>query len=268
MKTSFYFVVWIIIYPILELLNVDFINRNSFVVALVIVWGLSWVLNRVMPETFRDYERAIQIAPILEDVYLGNVTSFRKRLSRLALLEIIYAIYFCVTIVVIALTIFMAGVNDWIALVIFAFFAMGAISGSIKLSKALSSIKANPTPEHSMEIAEEYFNLDYASYYEERQSVAYGNILPARPRYFKAFLWISIIFASIAFLLGVIYVFLSVAIMLTNNHIEAQAWACMIFLYGSLAAYFGVKDFMVILQSFRGKLRSKVDRSATKELEE
>ncbi len=41
MKTSFYFVVWILIYPLLGLLHNSFIDNNSFLVALAAVWGLS-----------------------------------------------------------------------------------------------------------------------------------------------------------------------------------------------------------------------------------
>lgn len=81
MKTSFYFVLWILIYPILGLFNNGFIDNNAFIVALAIVWGLSWLLNRMMPDT-QTYERASQVAPILEDVYSGIVSSFKKRLVR------------------------------------------------------------------------------------------------------------------------------------------------------------------------------------------
>ncbi len=51
MKTSFYFVLWILVYPILGLLNNSFINENTFVLALALVWGLSWLLNQAIPKT-------------------------------------------------------------------------------------------------------------------------------------------------------------------------------------------------------------------------
>lgn len=87
MKTSFYFVLWILIYPILGLFNNAFIDNNAFIVAIAAVWGLSWLLNRAMPETL-TYESASQMAPILEDVYTGNVSAFMKRLSRESNIEI------------------------------------------------------------------------------------------------------------------------------------------------------------------------------------
>ena len=150
MKTSFYFVLWILIYPILGLLNNSFIDNNAFIVALAVVWGLSWVLNRIMPNTL-TYERALNVAPILEDVYTGNVASFSKRLSKEATIELVTAIYFIVTTIVIAIAIFKAGVNDWIALIIFGFFTFGAISRSAGLIKAKTDLKNNPNPEQCME---------------------------------------------------------------------------------------------------------------------
>lgn len=258
MKTSFYFVLWILIYPILGLLNNSFINENSFIVALALVWGLSWLLNRIMPKTL-TYERASQIAPILEDIYTGNVISFKKRLSREAWVETITAIYFCITTVVVAFAIFKAGVNDWIALAIFGFFTFGAISRSVSLVKAYSSLKSELTPEQCMEIADESYKLDYSSYYEGRHGNSYKDMLPPSPRYYKVFQWFSIVIASIASLLGLLYIVLGAVIILTNNYIEAQAVACMYSLYGSLAVYFGVKDFITILQSFRNKSKLSQD---------
>lgn len=248
MKTSFYFVLWILIYPILGLFNNSFIDNNAFIVALAIVWGLSWLLNRMMPDTL-TYERASQVAPILEDVYTGNVSSFKKRLIREANIETVTAIYFIVTTIVIALAIFKAGVNDWIALVIFGFFSYGAISRSISLIQAKATLKSNPTPEQCMEIADETYKLDYASYYDAHNGTSYQDMLPPKPRYFKAFRVFSVVIAAIASLLGLLYIILGVLIMISQTTVEAGAVAGMYFLYGSLAAYFGVKDFVSCLHT-------------------
>ena len=248
MKTSFYFVLWILIYPILGLFHNSFIDNNAFIVALAVVWGLSWLLNRIMPETL-TYERASQIAPILEDVYTGNIASFKKRLSREANIEVITAIYFIVTTIVIALAVFNTGVNDWLALAIFGFFTIGAISRSNSLIKAKSQLKNNSTPEQCVEIAEETYKLDYASYYEVRCNVPYEEMLPPKPRLFKAFKMFSTVMAAIASLLGLLYIVLGIIIMVSQSSLEAGAVAGMYFLYGSLAAYFGVKDFISVIRS-------------------
>ena len=257
MKTSFYFVLWILIYPILSLLNNEFVNNNAFFVALVAVWGVSWLLNRVMPKTL-TYERVSQIAPILDDVYTGNVNSFSKRLSSDTLIETVTAIYFSVTTLVVAMTIFLVGVNDfndfndWVALIVFGFFTIGAISRSIKLGKAKAALHSNPTAEECMEIATDVYQLDYASYYEAHNGVDYADILPAKPRYFKSFQIFSLVIAAIAAILGLLYIISGIEMMFINGRsIEIGALAGMYFLYGSLAAYFGVKDIITIAKSFK-----------------
>lgn len=252
MKTSFYFVLWILIYPILGLFNNSFIDNNAFIVALAIVWGLSWLLNRIMPDTL-TYERASQIAPILEEVYTGNVSAFMKRLSRESKIEIVTSIYFIITIIVIALAIFKGEVTNWIELVIFGFFTYGAISRSISIVRAKETLKSNPTYEQCKEIAEDTYKLDYASYYDARNGVSYQDIFPPKPKYFKAFKVFSVVMAAIASLLGLLYIILGVLIMLSQKNLETGAIAGMYFLYGSLAACFGVKDFISITQSFNHK---------------
>ena len=252
MKTSFYFVLWILIYPILGLFNNDFIDNNAFIVALAAVWGLSWLLNRLMPETL-TYERVSQIAPILEDVYTGNVASFGKRLTQESAIELVTAIYFAISTIVIGIVVFIAGINDWIALIIFGFFAFGAISSTINLMRAKSSLNENPTGEQCMEIATETYNLDYESYYEQRQEVSYKEMFPPRPRHFKVFQIFSIIIAVIAALLGLFYIATAIFIILGSFSLEAGAFAGMYFLYGSLATYFGIKDIITISKYFKAK---------------
>lgn len=244
MKTSFYFVLWILIYPILGLFNNSFIDNNAFIVALAIVWGLSWLLSRIMPDTL-TYERASQIAPILEDVYTGNVSAFMKRLSRESNIEIVTAIYFIVTTIVIALAIFKAGVNDWIALAIFGFFTYGAITRSVSLCRAKAGLKSNPTPEKCMEIADDTYKLDYASYYNAHNGVAYADMLPPKPRYYKVYQLVSATIAVTASILGLALIVTGPAMMIIYYGIaEADALGLMHLLYGSLVAYFGVRDFI------------------------
>ena len=250
MKTSFYFVLWILIYPILGLFNNDFITENAFVVAIAVVWGLSWLLNRMMPEIL-TYERVSQIAPTMENIYTGNVNAFIKRLRTETRIETFTSIYFLVTTVVIAYAVFKVGVNDWIALVVFGFFTFGSISRSINFSKALTAVKSNPTPEQCAETAEDVYTLDYATYYEGRQSYAYEQMLPPRPRCFKAFQIFSIVIAGICSLLGILYVVLAAVIMIGSCSIAEEAIAGMYLLYGSLATYFGIKDFSSTIQSLK-----------------
>lgn len=252
MKTCFYFVLWILIYPILGLFGNESIYEHSFFIALVVVYGISWLLNRSMPKTLL-YERVCQIAPVLEEVYTGNVQSFSKRLSKDAVIETVTAIYFCITTVVIGIAVFRAGVNDWFALLVFGFFTVGAITRSTRLVNARFRLKSNPTPEQCMEIAEETYGLDYASYYESHLNSNYEEMFPPRPKHYKAFQIFSIVIASIAAILGLFYILSSIFIVIPGPSFEIVGLVAMYILYGSLASYFGIKDVIDIGSAMRSK---------------
>ena len=128
--------------------------------------------------------------------------------------------------------------------------------------RAKTALKSNPTPEQCMEIADETYKLDYASYYDAHNGVSYQDMLPAKPRYFTAFKVFSVVIAAIASLLGLLYIILGVLIMLSQTTLEAGAIAGMYFLYGSLAAYFGVKDFVSCLHTKSNTITNSKEQAA------
>ncbi|MCH5234624.1 MAG: hypothetical protein J1E16_04965 [Muribaculaceae bacterium] len=257
MKTSFYFFLWIIIYPLLALLHNPWVYQNSFIVALFVVWGLSWVLNRNMPETLR-YERVSEMATILEEVYSGNIKAFRQRLSRMVTVEFITAIYLGVAFVFVLFSMVRGSADDWIALLIFGFFAFGAISRSVKLNQAYARIKQNPSPEECASVVEGIFRVDYSGYYSNRTHTTAEAMLPPQPRHFKAFQVFSLIIAIICALFGLFYLIMSIIILAENRSAEAISGGIMYFLYGSLAAYFGTKDSVTCFYYFKKEKRNKI----------
>lgn len=253
MKTSFYFVLWIIIYPVLSLFGNPTIDRNSFIIALVIVWGINMLVNRIMPKTI-VYERVTEIAPILEDVYTGNVRSFSSRLTKSIMVQTLTAVYFTLSTVVIATTLFISDINDWISLAIFAFFAIAGISRTAALAKAKSRLNSDPTPRQCEEIAVQTYKLNYQSYFERRRNCAsYAQILPPKPIHYRVYLIESLIFAGLATLSGLIYISMALISWFSGRSLEARAMAGMFFLYGTLALYYGVKDIVSSARSLRDK---------------
>ncbi|MDE5849641.1 MAG: hypothetical protein K2H38_05825 [Muribaculaceae bacterium] len=248
MKTSFYFVVWIAIYPLLGLLGSSFINENAFIVALLAVWGISWLINRTMPETLA-YERATQIAPVLEDIFTGNLIHFRKRLTRQAIVEAVTSFYFLITTLVLVLSVARSGGDDWLALIIFALFTFSTISRSIKLLQAYSRLKTDLSKEECARVAMETYRLDYEAYAQNRERGSYADMLPPKPKHFRAFQIFSMIVSGICVALGLIYIVLGLGVMFAGEVIGTGAIAGMYFLYGSLAAYFGIKDLISSVSS-------------------
>ena len=255
MKTSFYFFLWIIIYPLLGLIHSPWIYQNSFIVALFAVWGLSWILNKNMPDTLR-YERISEMVSILEEVYTGNIRAFMQRLSRMVTVEFITAIYLGVAFVFVLFSMVRGSADDWIALLIFGLFAFGAISRSVKLNHVYQRIKYNPTPDECAKAVEETFRFDYAGYYNSRVNTTAEAMLPPQPRHFKAFQVFSLVIAILCALFGLFYLIMSIVILAENRGAEAISGGIMYFLYGSLAAYFGIKDSITCVTYFkrRGKM--------------
>ena len=242
------------IYPVLGLTHNEFIYNNSFFVALAFVFGLSWLLQRAMPSTFR-YEYVMRTAPILENIYTGDVKSFSKRLNRDALVETIASIYFFIASFAIILNIlFSKESGEWFTLLVFGFITVGAIIRSTKLINAKFALKADPTPQKCEEIALNLYQVDYASYYEAHRGLTYAEMLPPKPKYFTAFRIFSLIVAGLVALLGIIFIGMGVLLAIKQMSFEAGTFAGVNFLYGSLATYFGIKDFVEIIRSFKRKV--------------
>ena len=250
MKTSFYFFLWIIIYPLLNLLHSPWVYQNSFIVALFVVWALSWILNKNMPDTLR-YEKVSEMVTILEEVYTGNVKAFMQRLSRMVTIEFITAIYLGVAFIFVLFSMVRGSADDWIALLIFGFFAFGSISRAVKLNQVYHRIKQDPTPEECASVVEETFRVDYSGYYNSRVHTTVEAMLPPQPKHFKAFQVFSLIIAIICALFGLFYLIISIIIFAENRSAEAISGGIMYFLYGSLAAYFGIKDSAGCISYFR-----------------
>lgn len=254
MKTSFYFVIWILIYPILGFFHNSFIENNSFIIALIIVWGLSYFLNNAMPNIL-SYERRTNSYPILEKVYTGNVAGFYKSVSAQTTMSVISALYFVVATVVIIIT-FFSNFDDWIAVLLFVFFSYSSMKRSVECAKIKTALKQNPTPDECMNIAEHNMGLDYSSYYSRRQTLSYAEMFQPRPSGFKVFLIVSMIFALISAILGILSVIFGLISLfggLGGHSFAYTAVGSMYFLYGSLAAFYGIKDVIDCFKQFKIK---------------
>lgn len=256
MKTSFYFFLWIIIYPLLALIHSPWIYQNSFIVALFIVWLLSWFLNKNMPDTLR-YERITEMSAIMEDIYTGKIAAFRRRLSRKVTIDFITAVYMGVAFVFILFSMVRgSGADDWIALLIFGFFAFGTISRAYKLNQVNDHLKHNPTRDECAMAIKEIYRVDYTSYHNARMYTTSEAMLPPRPKHFKIFQIISLIIAILCGLFGLYYLIMSIVMLAENRSAEAISGGIMYFLYGSLATYFGLKDSIDCINYFRNHPRS------------
>ncbi len=243
MKASFYFVLWIIVYPLLGLIPSQFVHDYSFFAACFIVWGLAAVLNHLFGNTFA-YARTVQMMPVLEEVYTSNVEAFRKRLTREVVIAIVTSLYFCVTTAIIVTAAFTGQSGGFLELVIFGAFTIAMLGSSVKLFKAWQSLKANPTKDTCETIAMYTMRLPYEEYSQARFDHSYGEMFPPRPRYYSVYIVFSVIFSVAAVVLGLIFMVLGIIIFFGSSGVEAGSVAGMYLLYGALALYYGVRDLV------------------------
>lgn len=102
------------------------------------------------------------------------------------------------------------------------------------------------------------YGLDYTSYYNDHEGVSYEEVMSRnRPKYFKWYQIISMIFATAAVLLGIYCIYICVKaipyIGATNVKLGLGAVILAELLYGSLALSFGLKDTMSLLRSLKSK---------------
>lgn len=252
MKPSFYFVVWIVIYPLLSLFHSRAVDEYAFLVALIFVGILAYTLNLLMSKTI-EYEKASAKAQILEDIYNSNVAAFKKRLSTDSTVRLVTAIYFMATTVVI-----IGDSNTYVAgaslFIVFLIFSIITTYNCFKYVNAESQLKTNPTPDECQDIAQSFYDADYTSYYDLRSKGAYEDTLPPKPRHYMVYTVISIVAAVLSAFLGLLIILVGILLIFdfASSDIYSVAVVAMILLlYGSLAAYYGVRDFLSCLRSKR-----------------
>lgn len=257
MKTSFYFVLWMMIYPLLDIIPSQGVREYSFLVALVIVFGLSFIINKLM-SSILSYENSSNAVSVMENIYTGNVEAFKRRLNRERVLETASSIYFILTVVFLIWLMFKTHVSNMFGLIIFGFLAIGAFARASKLIKASQALSNNPTPEECMNVAADVYGLDYGMYYQARSARNVEDMLPPRPKGYNAFLVISIIIATICAILGAVFVVIGICAFVTvSDFTGGGALMWIIYsLYGSLAAYYGIRDLISCIRQF-GNRRSK-----------
>lgn len=244
MKPSFYFVLWIIVYPLLWLIPSAAVQEYSFFVALIIVFGISSLLNRLFVSTF-TYARTVQVFPILENVYTGNVEAFRKYLTRQMVIEFITSLYFCIALALIIAMALNNFAESLMELMIFGAFTYMVLSRSVKLYNAVRTLKENPTRETCADILTYSLHTDYASYDEARSMApSYEALFPPRPNYYSVYIVCSVIFAVLAILLGLIVLAWGMVIFFSTDSLAGNSAAGVNFLYGALAIYYGIRDLV------------------------
>ena len=252
MKTSFYFVLWIILqYIFLQIDNYFvpyfvsvYIERAYFEIDIVIVLILYWIINHTSSsQQYCWYETELRRLNNFGHEHIRN--KFRSQSSkRLSYsLNTLVIVGFCFSIIFIAWTLYHAHVSDlwgridWICVIIFLFFTCRIVSKSIDNIYDLRHSYLPNSIDSSQK--EEYINQVYNHTHQK----------------FIFYQRLNIVSSIISFILGVIIFSAAIYLFLTHCEKRAIGVACIFYIYGSLATFFGIKDF--VTTTYTHRIRSK-----------
>lgn len=255
MKTSFYFVLWILVYPLLGLFHSPVIDQNAFLIALLAIFGLSYVLRRPLAPMvmYAVQERAVILS---EHVYRDDkqwlVGYFRRRF----IVSLIGMLYFLVAFIAILLPGFHN--IDWIAAAIFGLLLFSYIRNTRMCSAMFEAVR-NAGGEGDIPLSQAVSQLlgpgyEYGAYAEARGYHTFEQLLPERPRHYTAYLVAGIVFAVLSALFGLVTVGITLLVAgrgLFFPGVELLTNVSVSILYASLAFYYGVTDLIDCIRSLR-----------------
>lgn len=252
MKTSFYFVLWIIVYPILDLLGIS--SEYSFIVALLAICGISYLVNKNMSGIIA-YDRISFATRICETAYTGKIESIIRDICGNIVISVVSAVYMAIMTALLLYDVIRHQNYDIFALVVFALIAWGCLTQLLRLIKARTYINEGDI-NNGMKYG---FGVDYDNFFEVRQRVmSASELLPPRPKYYAAYLAVSILFAIICALLGLAGIIFAIILSVRSGGFSVQAGISIsiLYLYSGLAFYFGLRDTISTLKAQKTKVDS------------
>ena len=237
MITSFYFVLWIAVYLLIDFSGVAFLQQYAFFVAFLAVILLGRWANELWRRPIEDRSRR-DFNAILEIFYTkdyARLVSIRRRDLWLAAASFIY-------MAVATVLLFVA--EEWVIGAIFGFiaFQMGReMHRSYASYSALRSLGTMPEPEGE-------FSDALAQYSHVRSYRSYRELLPPPSTGEKALRIFNIVIAVLCLVIGVVFLYLFGSIVL--YHGTRYPGAVINALYGALALLYGTTDLVSMIRGY------------------
>ena len=255
MKTSFSIALsFLIMYLLCKLhtSNANSIYNNNFsifcvIFSLALAFGITWILNRCMPKTIA-YVKATKVAPILENIFSNDTQSFIRRLRRSLTFHFSVAFFFIIGSIVALFAIWhypnSFGYEEvWIAFIIFTAIAINSTTCSFRLMKSVRLLELQPTTQTCIDVATNYYHLDYASYHNAREEKTPEQTLPTQPCYYLGYLFINSIASIICILAALLALFFSF-LFLHGDRLATNAEGLFLLTYGCILIYIGFRDIL------------------------
>ena len=246
MKTSFYFVAWILVYVLIDILNIQLLKENSFVAACVIVWGGAYIMNKVFATNVQN-QHIREIAKFYEKIYTDDVSGLRKEVFKDLILEISATVYLLLAIIGFATL----NAGEFVVYVVFGFFFLLSCKNTYKLLVKYNSIKNVSSLSEFTEDSITSFLIEeeidcYNSYCTERNNHSFEEMYPPKERSYKIYQITSIVLSIVCILLGAVLLVYWLPLFFFAN--QGGFLITAMVLYASMALFYGIKDLINCLK--------------------
>lgn len=246
MKTSFYFVAWILVYVLIDILNIQLLKENSFVAACVIVWGGAYIMNKVFATNVQN-QHTREAAKFFEKIYTDDVNGLRKDVFKDLILEVSATVYLLLAIIGFATL----NSGEFAVYVVFGFFLLLSCKNSYKLLVKYNSIKNVGSLSEFTEDSITNFLMEeeidcYNSYCTERKEHSFEEMCPMKERSYKIYQITSVVLSIVCILLGVVLLVSWLPLFFFAN--QGGFLITAMVLYASMALFYGIKDLINCLK--------------------
>lgn len=238
MKTSFYFFLWFIVYYLIGLTGFPALVNNSFVVALVLVYLISRLNAKLFAQDIA-YQANLNKWYIFEIFYSNEPRKLTRILRNRVIGETVWALYCILTV----FGLLLIGARDFLVLGIFGFLGVISMVASSRNFNRMRDINENGLPPFDRS---PYAPLspEYIAYREARAAYTAEQLRPQAPAISKWVNIMSIVFAALCSLIGLLYM-----VLLTGSLGNMQILDVTFLIYGVLAIYFGIKDLVTSIRA-------------------
>ncbi|MDE7385755.1 MAG: hypothetical protein K2N28_01305 [Muribaculaceae bacterium] len=238
MKTSFYFFLWFIVYYLIGLTGVPALVNNSFVVALILVYLISRLNSKLFAQDIA-YQANLNKWYIFEIFYSNEPRKLTRILRNRVIGETVWALYCILTV----FGLLLIGARDFLVLGVFGFLGVISMVASSRNFNRMRDINENGLPSFDQS---PYAPLspEYIAYREARAAYTAEQLRPQAPAISKWVNIMSIVFAALCSLIGLLYM-----ILLIGTLGNMQILDVTFLIYGVLAIYFGVKDLVASIRA-------------------
>jgi hypothetical protein len=239
MKTSFYFVLWQLVWLLAILLDIPFLNKYGLFFAFIVVFFIGCIIKKLLKNQI-EYQQMFEQALIMEMAYNNDYKRYKRQSFLYMLIQTAIFGYMLMTFIALFTVYSDVLLIDYI------------LWGILTILSGLSSLWYIKSYMSKRKVGQIILDHDlqgaYQSYASERAVHSFEEILQPQPKHYQAMCIMNYLFAMFCITIGLLTIIIFYSyrndIILGSGIVQVS-----MVIYGLLAVYFGVKDLLDTLNS-------------------